>query len=265
MYAFYIDVFSLPFMVQYLYCGGIMATVLMIASGKGGTGKSTVATYLATELAVKNKKTLLIELDAGLRSIDVISGIQQQAVFDIGDVLRGRCDAYKAMSSSPHSENLSVIAAPYKSYDTDFSRFRQVTDSLYNDFDYIIIDTAAGLGNAFYAACKSAVMGIIVVTPDIISVRDGRLVSDELYNNGITDIRLIINKFSDQTFKFSGIEDLDAVIDDVCAQLLGVIPMSKQIAVNAISGSRLVQGSQEKLIFSAIADRITGKEIQIII
>ena len=241
-----------------------MATVLMIASGKGGTGKSTVATYIATELALKNKKTLLIELDAGLRSIDVISGIQQ-AVFDIGDVLRGRCDAYKAMSPSPQTENLSIIAAPYKSYDTDFSNFRQVTDSLYNDFDYIIIDTAAGLGNAFYAAFKSAVMGIIVVTPDIISVRDGRLVSDELYNNGITDIRLIINKFSDQTFKFSGIEDLDAVIDDVCAQLLGVVPLSRQVAVNAINGTPLLQGSQEKLIFSAISDRIMGKEIQIII
>ena len=242
-----------------------MATVLMIASGKGGTGKSTVATYLATELALKNNKTLLIELDAGLRSIDVISGIEQTAVFDIGDVLRGRCDAYKAMSASPYTANLSVIAAPYKSSDTDFSNFRQITDSLYNDFDYIIIDTAAGVGRAFYAACKSAVTGIIVATPDIISVRDGRLVSDELFKNGVKDIRLIINKFSPQTFKYSGFDDLDAVIDGVCAQLLGVIPMSKQIAVNAINGSQLMAGSEEKLIFSAISERITGKEIQIII
>jgi len=242
-----------------------MATVLMIASGKGGTGKSTVATYLATELAVKNKKTLLIELDAGLRSIDVISGIQQQAVFDIGDVLRGRCDAYKAMSSSPHTENLSVIAAPYKSYDTDFSRFRQVTDSLYNDFDYIIIDTAAGLGNAFYAACKSAVMGIIVVTPDIISVRDGRLVSDEMFAAGVTDVRLIVNKFSQQTFRFSGFEDIDDIIDRVCARLLGVIPMSAQIAVSAISGEELQPASIEKQIFSAVSQRIMGKDVQIVL
>lgn len=242
-----------------------MATVLMIASGKGGTGKSTIATYLATELAQKNKKTLLIELDAGLRSIDVISGIEQHAVFDIGDVLRGRCDPYKAMSTSPHTPQLSIIAAPYKSYDTDFSNFKQVTDRLYHDFDYIIIDTAAGIGNAFYAACKSAVMGIIVATPDIISVRDGRLVSDELYNNGIKDIRLIINKFSTQTFKFSGFEDLDDVIDGVCAQLLGVVPMSQQIAVNAINGGQLMQGSQEKLIFGAISQRIMGKDVQIII
>lgn len=242
-----------------------MATVIMIASGKGGTGKSTVATYVATELAQKNCRTLLIELDAGLRSIDVISGIDTSAVFDIGDVLQGRCDRYKAMSVSPYTDNLSVIAAPYNSYNTDFSNFKQVTDSLYDDFDYIIIDTAAGVGNAFYAACKSAVMGVIVVTPDIISVRDGRLVSDEMYNNGVNDIRLIINKFAPDTFRYSGYDDLDAVIDGVCAQLLGVIPMSRQIAVNAISGSQLTLGSQEKMIFSAISERITGKEIQIII
>ena len=78
-----------------------MATVIMIASGKGGTGKSTVATYVATELAQKNCRTLLIELDAGLRSIDVISGIDTSAVFDIGDVLQGRCDRYKLCRSVP--------------------------------------------------------------------------------------------------------------------------------------------------------------------
>ncbi len=242
-----------------------MATVIMIASGKGGTGKSTFATFLSTELAQANKRTLLIELDAGLRSIDVIAGIQQEAVYDIADVLMGRCDANKAMSFSPYTENLRIISAPYKSYDTDFSNFKKVIDSLYDDFDYIIVDTAAGLGNAFYATSKVSVIGIIVVTPDIISVRDGRLVSDELYNAGIKDIRLVINKFSQQTFRYSGFNDLDEVIDEVCARLLGVIPMSRQIAVNAINGEQLTVGSQEKQIFTAISQRIRGKDIQIII
>ena len=242
-----------------------MATVIMIASGKGGTGKSTFATFLATELAQSNNKTLLIELDAGLRSIDVIAGISQEAVYDIGDVLAGRCSAQKAMISSPHSRNLFIISAPYKNYDTDFEGFKPVVDSLYDSFDYIIIDTAAGLGNAFYAAAKASVMGIIVVTPDVISVRDGRLVSDELFNEDVGDIRVVINKFSNQTFRYSGFDDLDAIIDGVCARLLGVIPMSRQIAVNAINGQQLAVGSQEKQIFSAISQRISGKDIQIII
>ncbi len=242
-----------------------MAHIIMIASGKGGTGKSTFATYMSTELALKNKKVLLIELDAGLRSIDVISGTGRQAVYDIGDILDGRCSINKAMITSPHTPNLQIIAAPYKNYDTDFKGLKQMTDSVYGDFDYIVIDTAAGLGNAFKAACKVAVMGIVVVTPDIISVRDGRLVSDELYNSGIEDIRLVINKFSYQNFKFSGFKDVDEIIDSACARLLGIIPMSGQIAVSSISGNRLLPRSVEKQIFNAIADRITGKDIQIII
>ncbi|MBQ8604266.1 MAG: AAA family ATPase [Oscillospiraceae bacterium] len=242
-----------------------MAQVIMIASGKGGTGKSTFATYLATELAINKYKTLLIELDAGLRSIDVISGTGQQAVYDLGDVLENRCDVYKAMITSPHTENLKIIAAPYRDYNADFSRFRRVTDSVYRDFDYIIIDTAAGLGAPFQAACRTAVMGIIVITPDIISVRDGRLVSDEMYNSGVKDIRLVINKFVQQTFRHSGFEDMDEIIDATCARLLGVIPMSRRIAVNAIRGEQLSPSSQEKQIFTAVAQRVTGKDVQIII
>ncbi|MBQ3588465.1 MAG: AAA family ATPase [Oscillospiraceae bacterium] len=242
-----------------------MAHVIMVASGKGGTGKSTFATYLSTELALKKQKTLLIELDAGLRSIDVISGTDRKAVYDIGDILRGRCKAEKAMIISPHTDNLFIIAAPYKNYDTDFSGFRAVVDSVYNDFDFIIIDTAAGLGNAFQAACRASVTGIVVVTPDIISVRDGRLVSDEMFAAGVTDVRLIINKFSQQTFRFSGFEDIDDIIDRVCARLLGVIPMSAQIAVSAISGEELQPASIEKQIFSAVSQRIMGKDVQIVL
>ena len=242
-----------------------MAQVIMIASGKGGTGKSTFATYLATELAINRNKTLLIELDAGLRSIDVISGTGRQAVYDLGDVLEGRCDVYKAMITSPHTENLKIIAAPYRDYNADFTHFRQITDSVYSDFDYIIIDTAAGLGAPFQAACRTAVMGIIVITPDIISVRDGRLVSDEMFNSGVKDIRLVINKFVTQTFRHSGFEDVDEIIDRTCARLLGIIPMSRQIAVSAIKGELLSMSSQEKQIFTAVAQRIMGKDVQIII
>ncbi len=242
-----------------------MAQIIMVASGKGGTGKSTFATFLSTELALANYKVLLLELDAGLRSIDVISGTGQQAVYDIGDVLAGNCNIQKAMITSPHTSNLKLIAAPYKNYDEDFKGLKTVVDSIYSDFDYIIIDTAAGLGNAFFAACKVAIIGIIVVTPDIISVRDGRIVSDELFSRGIHDIRLVINKFSQDTFKFSGFEDVDEIIDSACARLLGIIPMSSQIAVSSISGGQLLQASVEKKIFNAIAQRITGKEIQIII
>lgn len=242
-----------------------MAKVMMIASGKGGTGKSTVAVFMATELALDGNRTLLIELDAGLRSVDVISGTGRQAVYDISDVLKGRCEPQKAILTSPHTDKLHIIAAPYKSSDTDFTGFKQMTDSLYEDYDYILIDTAAGLGNAFYAACEAATLGIIVATADVISVRDGRLVSDEMYDAGLRDIRLIINKFSRDTFKYSGFEDLDRIIDGVCARLLGVIPASAAISKCAINGSLLAPLSPERQIFRAICRRIQGQDVQVII
>lgn len=242
-----------------------MAQTLMIASGKGGTGKSTFASFAALEYALKGKKTLLIELDAGMRSIDIITGITNQAVFDIGDVLCGRCSAQKAMIDSPHSDNLKIITAPYKATEEGFENFRRVVASVSPDFDYILIDTRAGMGTPFYTACTCAGMGIIVVTPDIISVRDGRLVSDEMFKNGVNDVRVIINKFSPETFRYSGLRDLDTVIDETCARLLGVIPMSEKIATSSINGTVLSVQDKEKQIFSAISRRIRGSDIAVLI
>lgn len=240
-----------------------MAQVLMVASGKGGTGKSTFSAFLSTELAFSNKKTLLIELDAGLRSIDIISGINREAVYDLADILSGRCNTTKAMIQSPYTDYLHIISAPYKNFDGDFSGFDKLINEVYTSFDYIVIDTAAGLGPAFRTACKAASTGIIVVTPDIVSVRDGKVISDEIYSSGIKDIRLIINKFSEENFRYSGFEDLDAIIDRTSARLLGVIPMSSQIAQSSANGAQLSSQSKEKNIFSSIAQRIMGKNIQI--
>ncbi|MEG1862376.1 MAG: P-loop NTPase [Oscillospiraceae bacterium] len=242
-----------------------MAQVIMIASGKGGTGKSTFATYIATELALLNKKVLLTELDMGLRSIDIISGTSQLSIYDISDVLMEKCTAQKAMITSPYTDKLSIIPAPYTNNEINFDRLKVVVDELYGDFDYIILDTAAGIGKAFRAAAKVSNTGIIVATADAVSVRDARIVSDELFAKGIKDIRLVINKFSKQTFKYSGFNDLDAVIDQTQAQLLGLIPQSQEIMVSAMNGTLLSSSCNEKHIYTAIAERLTGKQRQIIL
>ena len=177
-----------------------MAQVFMIASGKGGTGKSTVAAYISLEMALSGKKTLLIELDAGLRSIDVITGVEGKTVYDIGDVLQGRCDAEKAWVQSPNSNNLFIIAAPYKNTNDDFSGFGKLVNSFVDQYDCIVIDTAAGFPKAFYRAAKTADTGIVVTTPDVVSVRDAKLTCDEMYAGGVRTVRLIINKFSRENY-----------------------------------------------------------------
>ncbi|MEG2928168.1 MAG: AAA family ATPase [Oscillospiraceae bacterium] len=242
-----------------------MAQVIMVASGKGGTGKSTVATFLATEFALRGKKTFLTELDTGLRSIDIISGTSELTVYDIGDVLCGQVSAQKAMITSPHTPNLSIIPAPYKNHDVDFSGLKRELKAIEKNFDYMIIDTAAGVGKAFYGALSAADYMIIVATADMISVRDARVVSDEAFNKGIKNIRLIINKFDKSNFKQSGFYDGDEIIDECCAQLLGVLPQSAEIAIKAMNGELLPKDSIEKKIFTAITDRMQGIEQPILI
>ena len=86
----------------------------MVCSGKGGTGKSTVSVLVGARLASLGKRVLLIELDSGLRSVDIIAGVYGKTVYDIEDVLCGRCDGDKAVVQSPLYPGLSVISAPYE-------------------------------------------------------------------------------------------------------------------------------------------------------
>ena len=242
-----------------------MARVIMIASGKGGTGKSTVATFLSHELSFKGYKTFLTELDAGFRSIDVISGISENTVYDIGDVLEGSCSAEKAVVVSPHTDKLHIMAAPGRKNGIKLQNLKAFVDSIYDKYDYIVIDTAAGIGDVFTAALAVANMAIVVATPDAVSVRDARIVSDEIYYNGTKDIRLIINKYSRETFRHSGFEDGDSIIDACCAQLLGVVPYDEQMHLSAMTGKPLAGGSITKRVFTSMVERLNGSHVQIIV
>lgn len=239
-----------------------MAKIIMVASGKGGTGKSTVAAFLAQELALNGHKTFLTELDMGLRSIDVISGVSEMAVYDIGDVLSGECSIQKALIVSPCCDRLHIMPAPGKKSGVDYSNLKKLTDAIYNDYDFIVVDTAAGMGEAFTAALKVSNMAVIVATPDEISVRDARIVSDEIYASGIKDIRLIINKYDKNTFRHTGFDDADQIIDACCAQLLGVIPYDVSVQLSSMAGKPLQQDSLVKKIFYSICERINGRHTQ---
>ena len=242
-----------------------MARVIMIASGKGGTGKSTVATYLSQELAFKGYKTFLTELDMGFRSIDVISGISDVTVYDVGDVLEGSCTADKAVVVSPNTDKLHIMAAPGRKSGVKLNNLKAFVDSIYNDYEYIILDTAAGIGEVFGAAIEVSNMAIVVATPDAVSVRDARIVSDEIYYGGIKDVRLIINKYSRETFRHSGFTDGDSIIDACCAQLLGVVPMEEHLHLSAMTGKPLTNGSISKRVFSSMVERLNGSHVQIIV
>ncbi|MEG1068708.1 MAG: AAA family ATPase, partial [Ruthenibacterium sp.] len=159
------------------------AKVLMLASGKGGTGKSTVSVLLGAKLAARGHRVLLVELDSGLRSVDVISGVYGKTVYDVEDILSGRCRADKAVAESPLYPNLAVISAPYSGGTVQTAPLAAFLQQVHDAFDFILLDTAAGMGSPFEAAAAVAHLALLVITPDPVTLRDGRIVSDALYEH----------------------------------------------------------------------------------
>ena len=231
------------------------ANVIMVASGKGGTGKSTVAVLLGAELAARGRRVLLVELDSGLRSVDYIAGVYGKTVYDVEDVLNGRCEAGKAVVESPVYRNLYVISAPYSGGHILPAALRVFVEKVGPVFDTIVLDTAA-MGVAHRA--------LLVLTPDPVSIRDGRIVCDALEAGGCPEIRLIINKVP-RTLANCGIQSLDECIDTVGAQLIGVVPFSTEIQKAGATGAPLAPAGRPRLALRAIAARLCGQYTPLVI
>lgn len=238
--------------------------VIMVASGKGGTGKSTVSVLLGAELAARGRRVLLVELDSGLRSVDYIAGVYGRTVYDVEDVLRGRCETGKALVESTLYRDLYVISAPYSGGEIRADALELFIKIVGPVFDTIILDTAAGMGAPFQAASRVAKRALLVLTPDPVASRDGHIVCDALIEAGCTDVRLIINK-TPRDLSDCGIESLDECIDTVGAQLIGVIPQSGEMHRAGSSGKPLPPKGKSKAALQAIAARLCGENIPLVI
>lgn len=240
------------------------AQILMICSGKGGTGKSTVAVLLGAQLAARGKKVLLVELDSGLRSVDIIAGVYGRTVYDIEDVLCGRCEGEKAVVESPLYPGLSVISAPYEGGDVQPAPLSALCGAMRPYFDFLLLDTAAGMGAPFRAAAACAERALLVLTPDPVALRDGRIVADRLIADGMEAgrLRLVVNRLTRASLgKNAPVFDLDECIDTVGVQLLAVIPESPALRQAAANGAVLPAGCPAALAGAAMAGRLCGERI----
>lgn len=237
-----------------------MEKVILVASGKGGAGKSTVSALLGEALAFKGKKVLVIELDSGFRSLDVAFGVTENLLFDFGDVIRQNCKIEDAAMPCSFCKNLSVIcaastAAEFSSDDIS----KTVSES--SAFDYIIFDCPAGIGNALESAAKVSELALITATPDPSSVRAARSASLYLEKCGLKNRRLIIERCPDKPSKLSPLKNLDEIIDGTELQLIGVIFEDTLVRKAMDSGSGLSPESVNYKAFGNIAERILGKYI----
>ena len=243
-----------------------MGEVIVVASGKGGTGKSSVSAGCAAALARAGNRVLLLDADAGLRSLDLMLGAVDDAVFDLGDVLAGNCEPVRAIREISRCEGLSLMPAPQSLQAlAEPDDMRRLCKGLANYYDYLLIDAPAGIGKGFQVAAAAAGRAQVVVTPDPVCIRSGERVARLLQQEGAADRRLVINRYRPNVMKLGLVEDLDAVIDGVGLQLIGVIPEDEQIPRYAANGEPLGGGCTAAKAMERLARRLMGQEIPMMI
>ena len=158
--------------------------IIAVTSGKGGTGKSTICAGLGYALAKQGHRTLLIELDFGLRCLDIIFGVENDIRYDLGDVLAGRKTALEAVAQVPMANNLNLLCAPKTLTSVNAEQIVNICRSVKKYFEYIIIDTGAGINSHVFDIVEQANLILVISTPDPVCIRDASLMSDEFYNRG---------------------------------------------------------------------------------
>ena len=238
-----------------------MAKTILITSGKGGVGKSTVCTMLGAALARQNSRVLMLETDCGLRNLDLMNGLENQVVYDLGDVLLGRCEPAKAILKCPSSQGLDLLpAAGSTRFQIPAGTLNRLIEGLKEFYDYILVDWPAGFDDIFDAVMAASDMGLVVVTPNLISVKDGAKAADLMYQAGIKEGRLLINMVPKRWKPTEALPDFDAIIDMVGLQLLGVIPVDSEMSENLNRG-KMGLYSEGVEVFDNIARRLKGKWI----
>lgn len=238
-----------------------MAKIIAVTSGKGGTGKSTICAGLGYTLAKQGHRTLIIELDFGLRCLDIMFGMENDIKSDLGDVLRGEKQALDAIGQVPMASNLNLLCAPKTLTSVTAEQIVEICRSIKKYFEYIIIDTGAGINSHVFNIVEQANLILVVTTPDPVCIRDASLMSDEFYNRGNKSQRLIINKIDKKIIGEALVNNLDEIIDKIGVQLIGVIPNDFKMTVATGKGHPIPTDSMALRAFDAISKRLLGEYI----
>ena len=240
-----------------------MNNVIVVASGKGGTGKSTVCICLSVALLRQGRRVLLIDCDCGMRGLDIMLDIEQDILFDASDAVCGNCAFSEAIYKSKNNDNLFLMAAPFDA-ENELSPavFRQLVNAVKGSYDYVIVDSPAGIGSGFLTAAAPADSALIVTNAEPTSVRGAVKVRKKLEALNMRDIRLVINRFDKRVFRKMGFyPDLDAVIDASQTQLIGIVPFDINISVVMQRGAAGVESGAAFQSFYSLARRIQGERV----
>ena len=241
-----------------------MGEVIVITSGKGGVGKTTITANLSIALAKMGNSVLAIDTDIGLRNLDVVMGLENYIVYNLVDVIEGNCRLKQAIIKDRKHSNLYLLPSA-QSRDKDAvtrEQMIELTACLKEEFDYVIIDCPAGIEQGFKNAIAGATKAIVVTTPEVSSIRDADRIIGLLEASDLRDIHLIINRLRPDMIARGDMMSVDDVTEILAVDLIGTILDDEQIVVASNQGEPLSgQNSQAEEEYKNICRRLLGEEV----
>jgi len=241
------------------------AEVITMSSGKGGVGKTTAVANIAVALATDGAKVVCIDGDIGLRNLDVVLGLENRIVYDIVDVIEGRCKLRQAMIRDKHLPELYLIPAAQTRDKTAVSPsdMVRVCKELRPDFDFVLIDSPAGIERGFRNAIAPADRVLIVTNPEVSAVRDADRVIGILEAEEKSGPALIINRLNPVLVKQNDMLSAEDVLDLLGIPLIGIVPEDQSVIVSSNHGTPVAQDARSRAgqAFRDIARRLRGQEV----
>ena len=240
-----------------------MGAAIMITSGKGGTGKTSLTAGAASCLAALGHRVLCIDLDIGLRNLDLVLGLSDRAVMDFSDVMEYRCSLLSACVEQPEIKGLYLLTAPLSPDGLEAERFCQVVADAKDCFDFVFMDSPAGLGGGFQLALGAADRAIVVSAVDPAALRDAQRTVAELHD--LPQLHLVMNRVQPKLIRKLR-TSIDSAMDAAGLPLLGVVPEDPAVTLAAAAGVPLVLTTYKGAApaYLNIAKRILGQRVPLL-
>ncbi len=240
-----------------------MSTAIIITSGKGGTGKTSLTSGVGSCLAALGHQVLCIDMDIGLRNLDLNLGLSDRALMDFTDVLSGRCTLERAAVPHPVIQGLSLITAPVTLPQEPLSEqaMREMIRQARKKYDYILMDSPAGLGEGFRLASCAADRAVVVATTDASALRDAQR-TVTILRGRIPQIHLVVNRVQPKLMRRLR-TTIDDAMDTAGLPLLGIIPEDAQVILSGNQGEPLILRASRgaAIAYLNIAKRLLGQKV----
>lgn len=236
--------------------------IIVITSGKGGVGKTTATASIGAALALEGNRVAVVDMDIGLRNLDVVMGLENRIVFNIVDAVKGKCRLRQAAIRDRRIENLYLIPASQSDNKGVLTPQEMVKFSsiLREEFDYVLMDCPAGIERGFENSVAAVDEAVVICTPEVSSVRDADRVIGLLYSRSITP-KLLVNRIIPEMVEQGDMLSHEDIVDVLSIDLIGLVPMDDRVLVSSNTGQPLVlqKGSKAGESFRRVAIRLIGR------